>query len=66
MSLTSYEMKAKKLLEAKEKKLINLYIFLLIFALILFFLVGGFKNTLVVLLIFCTLIVLLFVKCCIK
>lgn len=61
MSLTGYEMKAKKLLETKEKKLMNLYIFLLIFALILFFLVGGFKNTLVVLLIFCTLIVLLFV-----
>ena len=61
MSLTSYEMKAKKLLEVKEKKLMNLYIFLLIFALILFFLVGGFKNALVVLLIFCTLIVLFFV-----
>ena len=37
MSLTGYEMKAKKLLETKEKKLMNLYIFLLIFALILFF-----------------------------
>lgn len=60
MSVISYEMKNRKLRENLEKKLINLKIFLLILAAFLFYVIGGFRNFWLVLMLFCVLIFLYF------